>query len=82
LYQTRHLAQLLAYGLSDGVIKIVKTENGERVVIVDAVHSGEINTLSFLNYQTLESTQFLPFQKNSMESKLILNICPHKNCNK
>jgi hypothetical protein len=60
----------------------VKTENGERVVIVDGVHQEEVVSLSFLNYQSLESMQFLPFQKNSMEAKLILNICPHKNCNK
>lgn len=44
---------MLAYGLIDGTIKIVKTENGERVVVVEGVISAEIVGLSFLNYQTL-----------------------------
>jgi len=38
--------------------------------------------MSFTNFYNLQSTNFLPFQKDSLESKLILNICPHKNCNK
>lgn len=64
------------------MIKIVKTENGERVVVVEGVLEEMVTSLSFVSYQSLESMQFLPFQKGSMEGKLILNICPHKNCNK
>lgn len=72
----------MAYGLNDGSVRLVRTENGEQILSLDGAHSAEIITMTFVAYCQLESTEFMPFQKNSLESKLILNISPHKGCNR
>lgn len=42
----------------------------------------DLQNLNFLNFSTLEPRDFMPITKDSIENKLILNISPHKNCNK
>lgn len=75
---------MLAYGLTDGTIRIIKTENGEKIVSLEGQQQEgvERDIMNFVPFCQLESTLFMPFQKGSMESKLILNISPYKNCNK
>lgn len=76
------LAQFIAYSLLDGSVKIIRTENGERVINVDNLGCQSVEVLNFVPFAQVNPEEFMPFIKNSMESKLILNISPHKNCNK
>ena len=66
----------------NGTIKIIKTENGENITLVDSLQSQEIQNLNFVDFAKIKAEEFIPFSKNSIENKLILNISPHKNCNK
>ena len=66
----------------NGTVKIIKTENGENVTLVDSLSISEIYNLNFVEFEHIKAEEFMPFTKNSIESKVILNISPHKNCNK
>ena len=73
---------MIAYSLADRSIRILKTENGEKATAVDCLHESEVVDLRFCDYHSMAIRDFLPFEKGSLESRLILPVSPHRNCNK
>lgn len=48
-----YLAKLIAYSLLDGSVKLIRSENGERVITVENLGSNDIENLNFVPFTTV-----------------------------
>lgn len=71
---------LLVYGCFDGSIKMLKTENAEKVLVSEKYHQSAVEHVNWVAYQRLPSEQFTPFRKDSIEQRLLLQVSPHAGC--
>lgn len=59
-------AQYIAYSLLDGSTKIIRTENGERIITVDNLGGLAVESLNFVPFASVNPEEFMPFCKNSI----------------